>query len=108
MIGDEYIKRIDAIRAFEVEDYDVFTKDGDDGYSFQNAIRILYEVPRVDVQVVKRGKWALRGGTFHCSVCGKKALWFDSGGTGGFSREFRSEQSNFCPNCGALMEVYDA
>lgn len=58
-----------------------------------------------DVVEVRHGKWIMRGGRFRCSECDGKALMQDIGGTGGFSHEFEQVKSDFCPHCGAKMDL---
>ena len=70
-----------------------------------DAYTLICQAPAADVVERKTGKWFLRGGQFRCSVCDSKALWLRKGSTGGWSHEYNSEPSNYCPNCGAKMEV---
>ena len=56
-----------------------------------------------DIQVVRHGRWIMRGGKFRCSECDAVALQKDEGGTGGFSHEYVYVKSNHCHHCGANM-----
>lgn len=53
---------------------------------------------------VKQGKWIEEDGmflNFHCSVCGKKALYAEH------PSDYTTEYflTDYCPNCGARLEV---
>ena len=54
----------------------------------------LLEVPSEDVQFVRHGKWILKEvlgvKMYNCSVCNKPYWW---------------NTDNFCPNCGATMDM---
>lgn len=61
------------------------------------------DAPAVDAEVVRHGRWIMRGGYIRCSECDAKTLWKDAGGTGGFSHEYEQVRSVHCHNCGAKM-----
>ena len=58
-------------------------------------ITTVKNFPAADVRPVVLGKWVFCGGTweganiFKCSECGKSVY---------------HEETNYCPNCGAMME----
>ena len=95
---DEYIKKSYAVDA--VLDVYCDTPDIDlSGGKFEAAI---LKIPVADVAPVRHGKWLGWGksgtptyenyGT--CSVCGEDA-------------EIYTEHRNYCPNCGAKMDLED-
>lgn len=62
--------------------------------------RYVEDMPSADVQPVKRGKWKhVAGMNSKCSVCSHyfPVIEFDS----------RPFDINFCPNCGARMDLKD-
>lgn len=61
------------------------------------------ELPAADVQPVKRGHWFLRGGNWCCSYCNKKTLLVLESNIGG-CKEYGTVKTDYCPNCGALMQ----
>lgn len=61
------------------------------------------DIPSADVQPVKRGHWFLRGGNWCCSYCNKKTLLVLESNVGG-CRQYGTAKTNYCPNCGALMQ----
>lgn len=61
-------------------------------------------IKAADVAPVRHGRWIMRGGRFHCSLCDAKAKWDCEGCTGGWSREYTQAESECCPNCGAKMD----
>ena len=63
----------------------------------------INELPAADVQPVKRGRWFLRGGNWCCSYCNKKTLLVLESNVGG-CRQYGTAKTNYCPNCGALMQ----
>ena len=94
----EYIKREYAVDAVLDVYYD--TPDIDlSGEKFEAAI---FKIPPADVAPVRHGRWLGWGksgtptyenyGT--CSVCGEDA-------------EIYTEHRNYCPNCGAKMDLED-
>lgn len=59
--------------------------------------QFLDDEPAADVQLVKRGKWD----GYICSECNVCADYFVSGDF------YFDEKPNFCPNCGARMDLKD-
>lgn len=64
--------------------------------------RLITEAPTIDAEPVKRGKWLITpytdyDDTYECSVCGNG--WTFIEGTP------KENDANYCPNCGAKMEV---
>ena len=84
--------------------YDVNTVTLGYEQGIKDAVSVLHDVPTIEAEPVKHGKWIMRGGKFRCSECDEKALKKDIGGTGGFSHEYEQVKSDFCPNCGARMD----
>ena len=76
----------------------------DEIFSFE-VRRVICNAPAVDAEVVRHGRWIMRGGYIRCSECDAKTLWKDTGGTGGFSHEYEQVRANYCPNCGAKMDA---
>lgn len=96
----EYIERETAKRAFQ--DIDAGRREGTTLLSPEEATdylaEYLDEIPAVDVQEIRRGKWEeirdaygqLEG--WMCKECG---------------REMKAKE-NYCPNCGAKMDGGEA
>ena len=83
----EYIER-EAVLAL-AKDICVLTK-WDSEYHHRSIDPIdVRELPSSDVRPVVRGKWKAYNNTYICSACGRPISFW---------------QSNFCPNCGAMME----
>lgn len=76
--------------------------NGSDSDTGENC-RLIHEAPAADVQPVKRGHWFLRGGNWCCSYCNKKTLLVLESNVGG-CRQYGTAKTNYCPNCGALMQ----
>lgn len=97
----EYIDREKAEEAFANADTDVCESYPDKystwGFGRENARNIIRSVPVADVAPVVHGKWISDGNGYHwtynCSICG----WKD-----GYPF---NERHNFCPNCGAKMDL---
>lgn len=95
MEKDDFIRRKAAI--LMVQRYGVGCLDPDE-FTPEQAERFviarLQTIPAADVRPVKRGKWidATWCGEDYlsCSICGYGAL--------------AHERTNYCPNCGAMME----
>lgn len=52
--------------------------------------RLIKEAPTIEAEPVRRGKWVLDGKyNRHCSLCNENVVW----------------SFNYCPRCGAKMEV---
>ncbi len=62
-------------------------------YDTTDLAEMLYYMPAADVQEVKHGRWVNIYGWVHCSVCHQEP-----------PNESNIE-SNYCPNCGALMDL---
>lgn len=73
--------------------YDSFLKTGNKAYS--DIIALADAVPAADVQEVRHGRWkCVSIGRYACSICGCEPWYSGSINT-----------INYCPNCGALMEL---
>jgi hypothetical protein len=68
---------------------------------WQGAMQLLYDAPTIDHESLSpKGRWEMRGGKRYCTNCWKRAcvtrdtddFWYTAG-------------TDFCPNCGAKMEV---
>ena len=91
-----YIERESAIKSL-LNDY-----LGQVGYSREDAADCIFWLDTADVAPVRHGRWLGWGksgtptyenyGT--CSVCGEDA-------------EIYTEHRNYCPNCGAKMDLED-
>ena len=87
---DEYIKKSYAVDAVLDVYYD--TPDIDlSGEKFEAAI---FKIPPADVAPVRHGKWLHRkNGVAYCSECEVDTV---------------EDETNYCPNCGATMDVEEA
>lgn len=69
----------------------------------------IAELKRVNMEIFedlpKRGKWNNRDAEERCSVCGAEATSFYDGCDGIVWAKY--PLPNYCPNCGAKMEVQD-
>ena len=85
----EYVKREYAIDAVLDVYYD--TPDIDlSGEKFEAAI---FKIPVADVAPVRHGKWLHRkNGVAYCSECEVDTV---------------EDETNYCPNCGAKMDLED-
>lgn len=98
----DYISREEAIKELrEVYENEYPTASGDfDEYASHDVPNVLRNMKVADVQPVKHGRWIFREtptfnnpfGSFNCSLCG-------------FSADVKNY--NFCPCCGAIMDLKD-
>ena len=86
-MADEYISREAALTA--LQDSDLFN-------TTERQLRAIRELPAADVAEVVHGRWIWNEEGeidweqfYRCSNCGNKEYW----------------ESNFCPNCGAKMDL---
>ncbi|MGI5897114.1 MAG: hypothetical protein ACOX6U_09180 [Oscillospiraceae bacterium] len=95
----EYIEREALLAAFAMTDYPFTT--------FDNAWEMVEQAPSADVAPVVHGKWEWYQGVIEddynlrCSECKKTC-------NGYYDEEddmYRYIKSNFCPNCGAKMDL---
>lgn len=84
---DDYISRDAALTA--LQDSDLFN-------TTERQLRAIRELPAADVAEVVHGRWIWNEEGeidweqfYRCSNCGDKEYW----------------ESNFCPNCGAKMDL---
>lgn len=68
----------------------------------QEILEMIEDAPTIEAEPVRRGKWLECedgwGDThYQCSECGKE--WYLEAGTP------KENGMNYCPNCGARMEV---
>ena len=84
-----YIKREDAIDAV----LDVYYNTPDIDLSGGRLEAAILNIPAADVAEVRHGRWLCVDTDteqfFLCNRCKKKEYW----------------ESNYCPNCGAIMDV---
>ena len=92
----DLIRRSDALAAFAESTSAMPEKQGR---------RRIEEIPAVDAVEVRHGRWIQKedkdwagGGKTLCSKCKYGYSW---------KMYFEPENFNFCPNCGAKMEVQD-
>lgn len=78
-----------------IEENEVYKLLGETGIAKIHCAQID-DLPRADMQEVKRGKWIEKKDGFACSNCRKKA-----GSQYGIRGAYLS---NFCPNCGSKMD----
>jgi len=92
---DEYISREETVKAFCEK-----CKGYYDGHCIHRGecdIDVIKNAPAADVQPVKHGKW----NGYTCSECNVCTDYFVSGDF------YFDEKPNFCPNCGARMDLKD-
>lgn len=92
-----------ALKAEAIE-MEIFQPYGGDGSCMGVTVGTIDCAPAVDAELVRHGRWIMRGGYIRCSECDAKTLWKDTGGTGGFSHEYEQVRSVHCHNCGAKMD----
>lgn len=100
----EYIERKALREAFENADADVVEEyeDGtcDWGFGHKNILEVINSVPAADVAPVRHGRWiecieiGAMNNHYECSACHWKTPSFTI-----------ARDSNFCPNCGAKMDL---
>ena len=70
----------------------------------KSCLDTVCETPAADVAEVRHGEWIVEKYSGHfdvkCSACSKSYYVHEKG-------QYRIEQSNFCPNCGAKMDGKD-
>ena len=97
-MADEYIKRKDALDALTADalerNLDSVMTDTASRYH-RAAQRVVSVVPAADVAPVRHGRWV----NGKCDNCGEHAPYWCLATT--------FHESNYCPNCGAKMEVQD-
>lgn len=95
------MRLIDADALKEVIKNDIYVVD----YGEEGAIYgmfwsgIEYEIDEQPTVKQKTGKWIRKGMSINCSVC-KKCSW-------SLCFEDTVRQFNYCPHCGAKMEVQE-
>lgn len=102
----EYIKREDAIKAFDNVDANVIQDYDDDngiGFSYRCVRNTLKDVPAADVAPVIHGTWV--EGSFAwdetCGICGYHEFTCSECG---FDTTDKYGLSRYCPDCGARMK----
>ena len=61
-----------------------------DYVSVGRVTEVIEDAPTIEAEPVRRGRWVLDGKyNRHCSLCNENVVW----------------SFNYCPNCGAKMEV---
>lgn len=96
---DGYINREDIYKAIQKADRHstYMTHNG-----LIEALKIIANLPDVNVKFIKRGRWFLRGGNWCCSACNRKTLLTLESNIGG-CKEYGTVKTDYCPNCGAEM-----
>lgn len=92
---------IDALRDAENHAFNSFYK------GLIKAHKIIADLPSVNPQEPKIGKWILSGGYWRCSECKEKAL-LKLDKAKGHCKEYAPVRSIFCPNCGMKMLQTDS
>ena len=86
---------IDVIRSMTInlEGKEIFHPEAK-----KSVLGALDELPTIDAELVRHGRWVGKRWSYSCSICG------------GLSPEDGGVKTNYCPNCGAKMdlEVQDA
>lgn len=105
---DDYISREALKEAFDNADADVSENYGDGacdwGFGMQNIREVIDSVPAADVEPVRHGAWERTDddwnslSTFQCSVCGEE--WCFE-----IDEDLQQLNYNYCPNCGAKMDL---
>ena len=104
----DYISRDDVLRKFiegDGHDDDRFTE----GYNFavQEHREKVNKIPAADVQPIRHGQWVCNeelyyNGMTKCSCCNEEYYTEDIQNLQGDLRTV-----NYCPNCGARMDLND-
>lgn len=63
--------------------------------AYDRAARIIDQMPTIEAEPVRHGRWIVRGQEIYCSECNEESLYNPFGA---------SKFSRFCPNCGADMQ----
>lgn len=88
-MGDEYIRREDAIRLAEQGQVQ--------GFPWQ--FRMLVRLPSADVAPVERSRWIKTADGAECENCGREAVYQIV--------DDHWEYEPWCPHCGAKMDKGD-
>lgn len=99
IVADKLKQRFNAARA---NDIDVYGSDSPECFDAERANYIVNSMPTIEAEPVRYGRWIHTitedddwGGTFHkwsCSVCN-------------FHTGHNQALANYCPNCGAKMDL---
>ena len=54
------------------------------------------EAPTIEAEPVRHGRWVRKGQEIYCSECGEES---------GYTWAGASRYSDYCPNCGAKMDL---
>lgn len=95
---DEYISREAIVKEIkeEIKACDVkFVEDIQIKKGLKIALKDIKAAKVADVQLVKHGRWIIKGQEIYCSECDTESS-YNSFGASQFTR--------FCPNCGARMD----
>ena len=89
------MRLIDADRALEIV--------RDQGIAHPNAYHltkyatlILREAPTIEAEPLRHGCWVRKGQEIYCSECGEES---------GYTWAGASRYSDYCPNCGAKLDL---
>ena len=102
-VGREAITKqqaIDALRKLREEDIEDYGCEIPEGFNQDHLDRATFAIKQLPPIQPKRGKWIHHpeigwGETWLCDQCGEKTT----------STVMGKPRANFCPNCGAEMEV---
>ena len=62
-------------------------------FSEVDVVRMLDKQPTIDAEPVRHGRWEGKKWSYSCSICG------------GLSPEDGGVKTNYCPDCGARMDL---
>lgn len=111
----EYINKLLLIKLIEDADCDVMADYGYEygtewGFSRDSIKNIIRNYPPADVAPVKHGKWLNFYNDFSVAECSECAECFEVSPDQDPEKEFFEafkEFYNYCPNCGAKMDLED-
>ena len=86
----EYIKQDAAIRALLNDSPEQVN------YSREDAADCIRYMDAANVAPVRHGRWEKRGQEIYCSECGEES---------GYTWAGASRYSDYCPNCGAKLDL---
>lgn len=83
--------RLSELQKFPIRMGHYDTVHGNEHYIFgvEDVIEYAENLPKVDAEPVRHGRWTFPWTSPECSVCRKTQKW----------------TSKFCPNCGAKMDL---
>lgn len=104
----EYIDRSELLRIEKLLDTDILRKSKTASNIYEQMMYDIAHIPAAgDVAPVKHGNWVNyagkhdRGMDLRCSICNLRASYF----VGGSDEWWDNSKPNYCPNCGAKMDL---